>query len=73
VAFFGPVTSEEAPVAFTQDLGLMLYDVFDLSTQNTSSASPLISMFRATIRNGVVDVPEFSDASVLKPRLQEAT
>lgn len=72
VAFFGQPTSDDQPVPFTQELGLMLYDVFDLSKQNSPSASPFITMFRATIKEGVLNVPQFSDQAVLKPQLQEA-
>lgn len=55
-----------SPVAYTADIGLMLYDVFDLSKPSTSSAKPAVSLFRAYVNNGVLDVPDFDDAAVLK-------
>lgn len=67
VAFFGAPKDECQPIPFDRDLGLMLYDVFDLSTQNESNAFPRISMFRAKIKQGVLEVPEYSDPQVLKP------
>lgn len=73
VGFFSEPFTKKDPVGFSQDLGLMLYDVFDLSQKNTSTASPIITMFRAKIENGVLEVPPFESSLVLKPTLQEAT
>ncbi len=49
----------------------MLYDVFDLRQVNDDNAPPFVSLFRAKVVNGVLDVPPFEDESVLKPELQE--
>lgn len=55
------------PVAFSQDLGWMLYDVFDLSRpQPAGSAKPSVSVFRAKIEDGVLDVPAYDDPTVKK-------
>ncbi len=70
VAFFRYVESpgnEPAPCDFTQDLGLMLYDVFDLRRTNDAHVRPFISLFRARVVNGVLDVPTFESEDVLKP------
>ena len=70
VAFFRYVESPEgepAPCGFTQDLGLMLYDVFDLRPANDRYARPSISLFRARVVGGVLDVPSFESDDVLKP------
>lgn len=48
------------------DLGLMLYDVFDLSRPGTSNDAASISLFRAKIENGVMEVPDYSSEDVLK-------
>ena len=48
------------------DLGLMLYDVFDLSRPGTASDAPAVSLFRATVRGGVLRIPEYDSAEVLK-------
>ena len=70
VAFFRYVESldhEPQPVAYSQDLGWMLYDVFDLRKTNGQSSSPSVSLFRARIENGVLDVPPFESDLVRKP------
>ena len=48
------------------DIGLMLYDVFDLSRPGGSSDRPYISLFRASVGAGVLDVPAFDDPAVIK-------
>ncbi len=48
------------------DVGYMVYDVFDLSRPGDSSAKPLISLFRAQITGGILDVPSWDDVEVLK-------
>ncbi|MDR3618730.1 MAG: type I-C CRISPR-associated protein Cas5c [Paludisphaera borealis] len=67
VAFFGAVEPGIRPIAHDQDLGYMVYDVFDLSRANDSHAQPFISVFHAKIQNGVLDVPPYDDSRVLKP------
>jgi CRISPR-associated protein Cas5d len=70
VAFFRLVDqagSEAQPVNYSQDLGYMLYDVFDLRRVNDSHAKPFITMFRARIERGVLNVPPFDSDEVLKP------
>jgi CRISPR-associated protein Cas5d len=54
------------PVGFDQDLGWMLYDVFNLSRPGTNSDPPCISLFRAKIERGVLDVPPYGDPKVRK-------
>lgn len=74
VAFFRYVESperERGPIEFSQDLGLMLYDVFDLRETNDREARPFVSLFRARVVNGVLDVPPFESEEVLKPEPQE--
>jgi len=74
VAFFRHVASPQdqpQPVSFSQDLGLMLYDVFDLRQTNDQHARPLVSLFRARVVNGVLDVPPFESDDVLKPEPQD--
>jgi len=48
------------------DIGLMLYDVFDLSRPGTSNDVPSISLFHARVRGGVLDVPDYDSPDVLK-------
>lgn len=56
----------EEPVPLDLDIGLMLYDVFDLSRPGFSYDKPSISLFQAQVRKGVMDVPDFESPAVLK-------
>ncbi|HEV7670763.1 MAG TPA: type I-C CRISPR-associated protein Cas5c [Thermoanaerobaculia bacterium] len=58
--------SIKPPVDFDLDIGLMLYDVFDLSRPGTSSDRPAVSLFRAAIERGVLEVPAWGSAAVLR-------
>jgi len=59
-------TASPAPVAWTADLGLMLYDVFDLSRPGKGDDAPSISAFRARVENGIMRVPPYENAAVIK-------
>lgn len=48
------------------DLGPMLYDVFDLSRPGSADDPPAISLFHARVRGGVLEVPPWEDAAVLR-------
>jgi len=67
-AYFEPASSAagSAPVPWTADLGLMLYDVFDLSRPGKGDDVPAISLFRASVEDGVMRVPRYEDAAVIK-------
>lgn len=69
VAYFAPARERPQPVDWSEDLGLVLYDVFDLSRPGKPDASAAISFFAASVEGGVVEVPEFSAEAVLKPVL----
>jgi CRISPR-associated protein Cas5d len=71
VAFFrliDDLASQPPPVQLDQDVGYMLYDVFDLSRPGTSDSPPFISLFKASIRGGVLEVPDFDSPEVIKPK-----
>lgn len=55
-----------APVSWTQELGWMLYDVFDLSRPGTSHDRPAISVFEARVEDGVMRVPDYASNEVRK-------
>jgi CRISPR-associated protein Cas5d len=59
-------TPQEAPVPLDMDIGLMLYDVFDLSRAGTSEDEPCISLFRPKVEKGVMNVPDYDSDDVLK-------
>lgn len=55
-----------------QDLGWMLYDVFDLSRPGAPDSPPAISVFRARIENGSICVPDFDSPDVRRSREEVA-
>jgi len=71
-AFFEYVPDPEASPArrfpLDQALGLMLYDVFDLSRDTVRDAEgPFITLFEANLRDGVLEVPDFHSPAVKRP------
>lgn len=63
----------EPPFDWSSDIGLMLYDVFDLSQPgkplNTERGElPCISLFRARVQKGVLKIPPYESGEVLKGR-----
>lgn len=58
--------STDAPQKITRDLGLMVYDVFDLSKPNGNNALPFVSLFHAKLDDGILEVPEYESQKVLK-------
>jgi CRISPR-associated protein Cas5d len=75
-AFFELIDDDvplEPPLPLDLDVGLMLYDVFDLAKPglplNTENKDlPSISLFRAKIEKGILNVPDFESELVLKGR-----
>ncbi|MEW5786962.1 MAG: type I-C CRISPR-associated protein Cas5c [Pseudomonadota bacterium] len=60
-----PKPSAAAP--YSQKLGLMLYDVFDLGKEWVGEKDkPCITLFEAEVVNGVLDVPDYASTTVLK-------
>lgn len=57
---------EPAPVDWSQDLGYMLYDVFDLSRPGSSEDRPAISLFQARVEAGILVVPDYESPEVFK-------
>ena len=63
-----PDSSPAARAHFDQPLGLMLYDVFDLRREKVfEKDKPFITLFDATVREGVLEVPHFDSDMVKKP------
>ena len=60
------------PVDLDMDLGWMLYDVFDLSQNNSNSAKAAISVFHAFVQQGILNVPPYGSEAVHKPGGQDA-
>jgi len=61
-----PDAEPAEPVRTDMDLGLMLYDVFDLSRPGADTDEPSISLFHARVNRGVLDVPEYDSTEVKK-------
>lgn len=71
-AYFEWGTTEEAPICEDQDFGLMVYDVFDLHQYKVGKqAEPSVSLYRARMRQGVIEVPSYDSELVLKPGREE--
>lgn len=67
VCYFDEPTDAK-PISEDLDLGLMLYDVFDLHKfKVTKKAEPYVTLFKAYMKNGVIEVPDFDSELVLKP------
>ncbi len=58
--------------AVNEDIGWMVYDVFDLSRPGSSSDPWSISTFRAHVRDGVLEVPPYSSEDVHKSGLAQS-
>ncbi|HDR16590.1 MAG TPA: type I-C CRISPR-associated protein Cas5 [Desulfobacteraceae bacterium] len=62
-----PGSLQSSPVALDQHLGWMLYDVFDLRLEVVKSPQLFISLFDASVVNGVIEIPDFQSEKVRKP------
>jgi len=61
-----PQARRAKPIHLDMELGLMLYDVFDLSRPGKNEDKCSISLFRATVQSGELKVPPYESAGVLK-------
>ena len=66
-AYFQKADGIVAPIPWDADLGWMIYDVFDLDQQTVADFKPFISVFKAEIKKGVLNVPHYGDPLVHKP------
>ncbi len=64
--YMDSIEDQPVPVDFSQDLGFMLYDVFDLSEINSYNSKAKISLFEASVKEGVLHVPPYESEKVLK-------
>jgi CRISPR-associated protein Cas5d len=70
VAFFKYLPSGEtrsATLDWSADIGMMIYDVFNLSVPGRNFHRPFVSLFHAVVKHGVLCVPGWHDPRVLKP------
>lgn len=67
VCYFEESDGTRPPVDVSMDLGLMLYDVFDLHDyQVRKEARPQVSLYHAVMEHGVIRVPDYDSDEVLK-------
>lgn len=67
VAYFAPDDAAEQPTHEDLDLGWMLYDVFDLDQVVRDTATPAVSLFRAQLAQGVLQVPPWGSNAIRRP------
>ena len=67
VCYFEESDMTRKPIAEDRDLGLMVYDVFDLHDYSIDKKTkPSVSLYHAVMKNGVVEVPLYDSDAVLK-------
>jgi len=70
VAYFeeyDPEIHTDTPIPDTRDVGLMLYDIFDLHDYAVrKKTKPRLSLFHAVMEKGVIEIPPFDSNKVLK-------
>ncbi|MBI4801333.1 MAG: type I-C CRISPR-associated protein Cas5 [Elusimicrobia bacterium] len=78
-ASFSLPDGNERPIADSRDLGLMLYDIFDLNAQPVLILDDALlqkhrqlSLFEAKLENGIVRVPDWRSDHVKRAAGQEA-
>jgi CRISPR-associated protein Cas5d len=67
-AYFKLDDGTARPEPIDMDIGLMLYDVFDLSRPGSNDDEPNISVFRAELRAGRMDIPDWDSPAVYRLR-----
>lgn len=58
--YFEPAPDQFETISDTRDLGLMLYDVFDLDARNDGYAKPFITLFTPKMERGVITVEDYA-------------
>lgn len=67
IAYFELADLQKQPINEITELGWMVYDTFDLEEVVIGEAKPFISLFNATINNGVINIPPWESDMVRKP------
>ena len=67
VAYFEESDGTRQPIDEDMDLGLMVYDIFDLHDHSVSKkVKPHLTLFRAVMKRGVIEIPPFDSADVIR-------
>lgn len=67
VAYFKEAEGDTRPIPVTQDIGWMVYDVFNLDQVEIDTAAPHISLFHAFLEEGVLEIPVWGSELVKRP------
>lgn len=73
IAFFSPVDEEKQPIDKSEDLGIMLYDIFDirknqpLNTAKKNGNTIRASYYHPRMIHGCIDVPPYDSFEIFKP------
>ncbi|MCC8042466.1 MAG: hypothetical protein LIO69_02960 [Oscillospiraceae bacterium] len=67
ICYFDTPDYSIKPINESMDLGLMLYDVFDLDDfEVRKKTTPMVTLFNAKMVNGVIEIPDFHSDSVIR-------
>lgn len=67
VAYFEESDGLRHPIDDSLDIGLMVYDVFDLHDYSVSKkAKPKLSLFHAVMDHGIIEIPPYDSPEVVK-------
>ena len=67
IGYFEESDGSRPPIDESMDLGLMVYDVFDLHDYAVrKKTQPCLSLYHATMEHGVIQVPPYDSPEVLK-------
>lgn len=67
VAYFSESDPNEKPIQQDMDLGLMVYDIFDLhDAEVRKKTRTRLSLYHAVMKQGVIEVPPYDSPEVLK-------
>lgn len=68
VCYFDEPTDMK-PINEDMDIGLMLYDVFDLHKHSVDrKCNSFVTLYYAKMQNGIINVPDFDSDDVIKPK-----
>lgn len=75
ICFFAPVDETKEPIPLSMDLGVTLYDIFDIrdnipldTSKKNASGHIAVSYYHPYMINGVIKVPEFESKEVFRIR-----
>lgn len=67
VCYFEESDGTRSPIDVSMDLGLMIYDVFDLHDYSVKKKTKSnLSLYHAVMKHGVIHVPDYDSDEVLK-------